>query len=307
MKKSIPLHKLIRDMSSEEYHGAAASYSSTQFKDLLDDEDVFIKKYILKEIEREENSAFDVGTYFHTGVLEPHKLNVDCVVYPGKVRRGKEWDIFKEKNKGRLIITQVQKDQAMGLVRAVKDSPVAQDYLDGSPEVSLFTSIIVYQGQIFAPHYGKVLTANGWEDGSPKKTAGAFSMIVKVRADTLGQTYISDLKSTTGNAKSNRSMRNKISDYNYDLSASLYLDMFGLLNPKLHEFVWIFASKDLFNSKSYRASSSNIKVGRAKYMKAMIKMADCAQANWQSVDYLDVLEPHQHELEWLKERDSDLL
>lgn len=307
MAKSIQLHKLIRNMSSEEYHGSLASYSSSQFKDMLDDEDVFIKKHIKKEIKREESAAFDIGTYFHTGVLEPHKLKVDCVVYPGKVRRGKDWDIFKEKNKGKVIVSQAQKDQANGLVRAVKDSPVAQEYLDGDPEVSLFTQIHVHDGLIYAPHFGKVLTINGWTDGKGKKLRDSYEIIVKVRADTLGDHYISDLKSTTGNARSNRSMREKISYYNYDLSAALYLDMFGLLNPNLQDFIWIFASKDLYNSKTYRASVDNIRVGRAKYMKAIIRMADCAFNQWQSVDYLDVLEPLQHELEYLREKDTDLL
>lgn len=301
------LHTLIKNLSSEEYHGTTGTYSSSQYKDLLDDEDVFIKKHILREIEREESAAFDVGTYFHTMVLEPEKVKTECIIFPGKVRRGKEWDKFKAKHKNKTIITQAQKDQAVGLVKAVKDSPVAQEFLDGQTEVSLFIEINIHQGQIYAPHFGKMLTKDGWVEGPKKRITGAFVIIVKVRADTLGKTYVSDLKSTTGNARSNKSMREKISYYHYDLSASLYLDMFSLLNPQLKEFIWIFASKDLFNSKSYRASPKNIQVGRAKYMKAMIKMADCARNDWKSIDYLDELEPLPHELEHLVERDRDLL
>ena len=301
------LHRLIPDMSIEDYHAFKGTYSSSQFKDLLDDEDVFIQKHIHKTIEREENSAFDVGSYFHTGVLEPHKLKSDCIVFPGKVRRGAEWEKFKAKSKGKVIVTQAQKDQAMGLVKAVQDSPIAQGYLDGKPEVSLIVEINVLDGQIFAPYFGKVLTRDGWQDGPKKKMDKAHVIFVRVRADMLGDTYISDLKSTTGNARSNKSMRDKISYYHYDLSASLYMDMFSLLNPDLQEFVWIFASKDLMNSKSYRASEANIQVGRAKYMKAMLRMTDCAANNWLSVDYLDTLEPLPHELEHLREKDSDLL
>lgn len=305
MKKLI--HKLLPDLHIEEYHNMFGTFSSSQFKDLLDDEDVFIEKYIKKTIERESNAAFDVGSFFHTGVLEPHKLSSDCVVFPGKIRHGKEWEKFKEKNKNRTIVTQAQKEQAEGLVRAVKDSPVAQQYLDGQPEVSLIVEINIHQGQIYAPYFGKMLTLDGWVEGPKKRFDKAHIIYVRVRADMLGETYISDLKSTTGNAKSNKAMREKISYYNYDLSAALYMDMFGLLLPDLEEFVWIFASKDLFNSKSYRASPNNLRVGRAKYMKAMIRMADCASNNWASVDYLDTLEPLPHELEFLREKDSDLL
>ncbi len=309
MKKPIAkdkLHKLIPDLDIQDYHQRLAGYSSSQFKDLLDDEDVFIAKHIEKTIEREESAAFDVGTYFHTGVLEPHKLKQDCVVYPGKIRRGKDWETFKKKNASRTIVTQSQKEQAEGLVRAVKNSPVAQEYLDGVSEVSLFIRIIVKNGNIYAPYFGKRLTRTGWVKDLDKLKDG-FEMVVKVRADKLGESYVSDLKSTSGNAKSNRAMRSKISDYQYDLSAALYLDMFSLLMPSVREFVWIFASKDLFNSKSYRASPKNVLVGRAKYMKAMIKMADCAANNWKSYDYLDMLEPLPHELEFLVERDTDLL
>lgn len=301
------LHKPIYDLSNDEYHQIAGTYSSSQFKDLLDDEDVFIQKHIKKTIEREESPAFDVGSYFHTGVLEPHRLKMDCIVYPGKVRRGKDWDKFKAKNKGKAIVTQAQKDQALGLVRAVKDSPVAQEYLDGKAEVSLITEINIHDGQIYAPYYGKVLTLDGWADGPKKRLDKAHVIFVRVRADMLGETYISDLKSTSGNAKSNKQMRDKISYYHYDLSAALYMDMFGLQNPDLDEFIWIFASKDLFNSKSYRASETTMKVGRAKYMRAMLRMAECASNNWASVDYLDTLEPLPHELEYLTERDRDLL
>ena len=303
---ALKLHKLIYDLSSEDYHSAPDSSSSSQLKDLLDDEDVFIKKYIEKSVEREHIDAFDVGTYFHTGILEPHKLKKDCVVYPGKVRRGKDWEVFKKKNKGKAIVTDGQKSQAEGLVKAVKNSPIAQEYLVGKPEVSLFTEIHISHGKIFAPFYGKVLTIDGWIDGALKKQP-AYKTVIKVRADTLGDNYISDLKSTTGNAKSNKSMREKISYYHYDLSASLYLDMFGLLLPDVEDFYWIFASKDMLNSRTYRASPNNKRVGRAKYMKALIKMADCAKNNWQSVDYLDMLEPLPHELEHLREKDVDLL
>ncbi len=302
------LHKLIRDMPIDVYHGTKDTWSSSQFKDLLDDEDIFIEKHIKKTVPRLEIAAFDVGTYFHTGTLEPHKLKADCIVYPGKVRRGAEWEKFKVKHKGKAIVTQAQKDQAEGLVRAVKASPVAQEYLEGEAEVSLFVEIHVFLGEIYAPHFGMKLTRDGWIPCRPPLgKMGGFKFVTKVRADMLGDDFVSDLKSTTGNAKSNKSMRDKISFYHYDLSASLYVDMFSLVRRQVSSFIWIFASKDYYNSKSYRASETNMRVGRAKYMKAMIKMADCASNKWASVDYLDVLEPNQYELEYLIEKDTDLL
>ena len=316
--KTFKTHEYIKDMSSEEYHGTVGTFSSSQFKDLLDDETIFIKKYILKEVEKEDVPAFDVGTYFHTGILEPHKLKDDCVVYPGKIRRGKEWDTFKEQNKDKVIVTQSQKDQAEGLIKCVRESVIAKGYLDGEPEVSLFTKISIHQGNIYAPHFKKRLTPGGWVESTLPELSSSYNIVIKVRSDTLGKGYISDLKSTTGNAVSERSMRGKISDYSYDLSAALYLDMFSLMNPiladpiykngmKCSRFAWIFASKDFFNSKTYLATDINILVGRSKYTKALLKMKTCADNNWQIVDSLGVLDPLPHELEHLKPKDTDLL
>lgn len=304
-------NKFIRDMSSADYHSLAHTFSSSQFKDLLDDPDYFVRKHIGKEIEREENDAFDLGTYFHTSILEPKKIKMDCVVFPGKIRRGKDWDAFKKKNNGKAIITETQKSLAEGLVKAVQNSPVAHQYLQGQAEISLITEIQVYDQYIYAPKYGAVLNRDmGWTcapEDIEKKSKSAFTIFVKVRADMLGSDFISDLKSTTGNARSNRAMRIKISDYNYDLSAALYLDMFSLIRPALQEFIWIFASKDYMNSRSYRATKDNIRVGRAKFMKAMFRMRDLARNKWQTIDFLDELEPNHWDREYLKDRDEDLL
>jgi hypothetical protein len=305
--KTFKFHELIRDMSSAAYHGATNSYSSSQLKDLLDDVGLFIKKHILKEVEREELPAFDVGTYFHTAVLEPEKLSSECAVFPGKIRRGKEWDDFKIKNKDKVVITSTQKEQAEGLIKSVSNSCAdAKAFLKGTPEVSLFTQIAIHNGEIFCPHFDKVLTRNGWVDYNVPKQVG-FMTVIKVRADVLGDTYITDLKSTTGNARSNRSMRGKISDYTYDLSAALYLDMFSLVKPNVENFVWLFASKDYFNARAYVASAANIEVGRAKYMTALLRLAECAKNDWELFDYVDTLEPLPHELEHLIIKDKDLL
>lgn len=301
------LHKLVKDMSSEAYHGLSGTWSSSQFKDILDDEEVFIKKYIQKEIPRVERDVFDTGTYFHTAVLEPHKVASEIVVFPGKTRYGKTWDKFKADNKGKTIISDAQKGQGDLMVSAVKGSPIAQEYLEGNPEVSLFVELIVYRGKIYAPKFGKVLSSSGWNKSFDTGIEKGYKMIVKVRADCLGETFVSDLKSTSGNSRSEDSVRGSISKYKYDLSAALYLDIFSLVNPAVREFIWIFASKGTRSAGTWRASHNNILIGRAKYMRAMIKLADCAAANWELVDQLREAEPMPYEVEWLREKDTDHL
>lgn len=303
------LHTLIFGLDIEDYHRGTVGFSSSQFKDLLDDdEDTFIAKYIEKRIEREDSQAFDVGTYFHTGTLEPHKLKDDCVVFPGKIRRGAKWDSFKKKHSKKAIVTQAQKDMAVGLIKTVKESKMAQKYLIGKPEVSLFIEIAVFEEKIYAVYFGNRLTRNGWVkdvQGAFNAKRSGYKFVVKVRADMLGRLYISDLKSTRGNARSMVDMKKTVSNYHYDLSASLYLDMFSLMRPEIVEFVWIFASKSILHSKTWRASPDNILVGRAKYMRAMIALAKCAGNGWKVRDTIGVLEPAHWEREWLREKEDE--
>lgn len=297
------------DMPSETYHSITGTYSSSQFKDLLDDEVHFIKKYVDKTIEREDVPAFSVGNYFHTAVLEPDKLLKDCAVFGGKVRRGAEWEKFKSANSGRVIVTSGQRDEAERLVESVNSSEVAMSYVRrGKPEVSLFVELAVYAGDIYAPAFNKVLDRDaGWIDfeWTPCDCTG---LVVKVRADSLGEDFVLDLKSTSGNARSNSSMRSKISYYHYELSAALYLDMFSLpRGEQLHDFIWTFASKDYFNCKSYKASQQNIRVGRAKYMKAILSLSELIRTSWRIDDVMGVLEPLPYELEYLQVNDLNLI
>jgi hypothetical protein len=302
-------HRLLMDLSSEAYHASEGSHSSSQLKDMLADEELFHAKYIAKTIPREEFSAFDVGTYFHTGLLEPEKLSTEIVVFNGKIRRGAHWERFKADNVGKTIVSQPQVDAAERLIASVKNSPVAMAYIeDGSPEVSLFVDLIVRDGEIFSIYSQKKMTRNGWVDFTLKPLKKDIKLTLKVRADILGDKYVFDLKSTTGNAKDQRAMEEKIRYYNYDLSASLYLDIFSLLSLEPYSwFIWTFASKDFFNTKTYAASPENIMVGRAKWMKAVLKLAEAIRAEWKFQDSIGILNPCYSELIYLKESETDYL
>ena len=277
---------------------------------MLEDPELFYKKYITKEIPRESMSAFDVGTYFHCAVLEPHKLDDECVVFPGAVRRGKDWEAFQEQHKGKAIISKTEKVTADKLVAAVMDSPIAMGFLKTSkPEVSAFVELYVFGGDVFS-FKGEdcfYLSFTGWVqttldyDAEDIKDFGV-KLIIKVRADALDldRGIISDLKSTSGNTKKAHEMQTKVASYQYDLSAALYLDVFTMASGKeFHSFIWIFASKDVGNSMSYRASDKNILVGRAKWKKAVVELAKYVQNGWAFSDELGELEPPYYALEWL--------
>ncbi len=308
MSAPIKLQGLYNDMTSAEYHGHKGTFSSSQLKDLLEDEEIFYRKHITKEQERETSTAFDVGTYFHTTVLEPDKVQDECAVYEG-VRRGKEWDAFKAANPNKAILIPSEHKQALGLVEAVRNSPVAMGRISqGSPEVSAFVDINVSCGEIFNLS-GQILGKYGWEDTKEKVDKKNYlTLPLKVRADLLADDFILDLKSTSGNAKSEFTVRQTVSKYSYDLSAALYLDLFSCATGLVKsEFIWTFASKDYFNCKNYYATSENIMVGRAKYKKALLRLADCIHNNWVFEDYLSPLAPQMFELEHLKIKGESLL
>ena len=309
MGESKKLQGLVEDMSSEEYHKYPGTYSSSQLKSMLEDPELFHRKYIAKTEEKSTGAHFDVGTYFHTSILEPQKLKTECAVFTG-IRRGKEWESFKETNCGKAIITESELKQAEGLVEAVKNSPVAMGRLGrGKPEVSAFVDVTVSCGDIFAPN-GDVLGKNGWEPAKGRKVSKKKSTVIplKTRADLLAEDFILDLKSTTGNSKNEYAMRGSVSKYSYDLSAALYLDIFTLATEKvISEFIWTFASKDCFNSRSYVASNENIQIGRAKWKKAVLSLSEYIENGWVFEDYLAILNPNMWELEFIKVRGEDLL
>lgn len=300
------LHHLIRDMTSDAYHSCAGTWSSSQLKTIIEDEEVFIQKYIKKSVAKEEREAFDTGTYFHTGTLEPHKVAKEIAVYPGKVRHGRQWEQFKASSVGKVVITENQKSQGDGMIKAVKASPVSMEYLKGEPEISLFIELLVAEGNIYAPHFMKVHTPSGWV-ATKRIPKDGFKVVVKVRADTLGDHFISDLKSTSGRANQAGSVRGSISKYMYDLSAALYLDMFSLVREEVSAFIWVFASKANPVAAPWIATEKQIMVGRAKWTYALKRLADLSTANWEIVDYLREAEPLPHELEWLQTKDKDLL
>jgi hypothetical protein len=286
----MPSSNLILDMPSSEYHGEKNSYSSSQLKTMLQDPEIFYKKYITKEIEKEESSAFDVGTYFHCAILEPDKLEAECAIYPGSIRRGKDWEEFKKLHDGKAILNSSGLIEANVLIGAVKESPIALKLLkDSSVEVSAFIDVYVFNDEIYTEIAKKthILTIEGWVEteliGIAMLTDFATKIRLKVRADSIriGSGVISDLKSTRGNCKDEHSIKQKVADYDYDLSASLYLDVFtAATNTVYHSFFWIFSSKDFGNSKTWIASEKNKKVGRAKWKKAILLLAKCIENDW---------------------------
>lgn len=89
-------------------------------------------------VPREDRPSLALGRAAHTAVLEFERWNADYTVYPGKTRRGKEWEAFKAAHEGMTILTREQSLRALEIRQAVRSSPLAMKYLKTfTPEVTL--------------------------------------------------------------------------------------------------------------------------------------------------------------------------
>ena len=266
---------LVRDLPDEEYHKILppeeAFYSSSQFKDAVEDIEHFHKKYVSREVSTavgsQTQSNFDVGSLYHCMVLEPHKVKDTFVIFKGAVKRGKAYEEFVADNKDKIIVSQKQYDTAASIAKAAGENQSCQNLLaQGEPELSLFVEL--------------------------------HGLRIKVRADFIDfeRGFILDMKSTTGNPKNANDIQKKVSNLNYDLSAALYLDAFNeycRLNdlPPIKHFMWCFDSKDKLTSKVWTCSEEMIKVGRAKYMQGLNAIRRAQKKGWAFPDENTMIGP----------------
>lgn len=286
MKTKIIPNELIEDLSNDDYHAQLGPeehyYSSSQIKDMLKDPELFHSKYITGELKQESKPQFDIGSYIHTAVLEPHLLDKECAVYQGR-RSGKKWEEFQEANKGKAIITQAEVIKAENAINGLKNSPVCMELVEGGkPEISLFLT-------------------------------NFMGIRAKVRFDTLSLTkdysYIADVKSTTGNVKEEWSLRQKVHSFGYDVSAAMYVDMVNTFIKQqnldvafVDEFWLLFATKDMPQAKAWCLTGEMLDVGRAKLYKAVSLIKKYVANDWEFEDESGFLSPLPWESqEWLGE------
>lgn len=306
-KPKLPvLHRLIPDMPSEAYHGTEGTWSSSQLKLVIEDEEEFIGTYITKKIAKKSSASFASGTALHTKILEPHLFDKEIILFKGR-KWGDKYEAFLKKNKGKTVINPRELTEVKTMAKAINACKTSMKYLEGKREISLFIRLVVMNGKIYAPYYGKILTNNGWEKTKTKeKDITGVEFIVKVRADNLSDDdFISDVKSTSGSAVKKSSVQSSISKYKYDLSAAFYLDLFSLANPEIKRFIWVFATKSKELAAPWEGTKKQILIGRRKWMTALLRMAQLKKQDWKVKSYLRKVEPLAHELTWLDDEESD--
>lgn len=230
------------NISNSEYHSDREYLSSSALKLLLSDPNKFNKIYIENNEEhiKQQTQSMILGSLVHSMILEPELTDKEFVVYEG-IRRGKAWDKFKEEN-DKEVVTRLQYTLAEQLRDITTNSKIANDLLqNGEAEQTLCVDL--------------------------------EGLKIKVRADYYNshQPCIVDLK-TTFCDMSKQQLQDAIGNFQYDLSAALYVDAFATLGKEVPPFYFIFLGtgqvKDIV---IYKASESMIENGRRKYKKAIEK------------------------------------
>lgn len=106
---------------------AIKDVNATGLKNML----VSPRMYRARELEpMDDSDTLRQGRAAHTAILEPDRFLFEYVLWPGKQRRGKEWDAFATANAGKTILTAQQYKTALKMRDAVRACPDATRYLD---------------------------------------------------------------------------------------------------------------------------------------------------------------------------------
>ena len=257
---------LIYDMSNEDYHGEKTAFSSSQLKTILESPELFYNKYILGRDSMKDSPALRIGNAVHTKILEPEKFEDEYAIYDG-IKKGKAWTEFQEANAGKIILSQREMIEVNVATDNVFNTDATVPFINGGrPEVSLFTEL--------------------------------EGVKIKVRADYLNEklSYIQDVKTTT-DMVNELTTRRKIAQFDYDLSAAMYLDAFNTLGLEIKDFIWIFTSKKYQTCKVFKASEEMIENGRVKYKRALEQIKKYQAKNWDITNDVVTIDPIEYDLQ----------
>lgn len=230
----------INKCTNAQYHGDKDWLSSSSLKTLLRDSLAFEKEYILKEpVERKHIAAFDEGTYAHSLLLEPESVDEEFRFFDGWRKQGKEWEAFKAKDDGRIVLSKPQKKRVESWVESAKELKAAMDLLkNGEPEYTV-----------------------------AKELKGVK---LKARADyiNLEAGYIVDVKTTSSDTDV-ISFKETMDSFEYALSAALYSMLFELEYGKKFDFYFIVLGKRSKATDVYKMSKETMTEGRIKVLKSL--------------------------------------
>ncbi len=198
------------------------------------------------------------GRATHLAVFEPEKFRAECAVYEGKVRRGKEWDAFLERNPDKEHLTEAMHASAVGVAAAVRACPMAAQYL-------------VPRGQFEAT----VL----WKHTVPAVEAlPGYELDCKGRIDALLEHAIVDLKSTRDAAP--EAFGRQMIGLHAHAQAAFYSDGVLAATGKRLPYAWIASEASApYVTQVYEATDEVLELGRRCYREWLDRLNACREIN----------------------------
>lgn len=241
------LNKGINHCTNAEYHADKTYLSSSKLKTILESIEKF-KQELDSPPPAATGAHLDLGTYVHTLLLEPELIATDYATFPGFRRAGKDFEIFKLQNPDKNIISLSMQNNGQRLAQSVQAVPIALDLLKGgAAELSIATEL---EGVNVKARFDYIHTNK------------AYIVDVKTSRDPAGRQYFKDT----------------IQQYQYDLSAALYLQVAEQFYGKKFDFYWLVISKtDTPECKVYKLSEKTRAEGNRKVLLALDKYKQCLE------------------------------
>jgi len=196
--------------------------------------------------------SMDFGRLVHTKLLEPELFDSEFACFDGKVRRGKDWEAFKEGLGDKICITKTDLATLNKMNQRWLSHPFVSDMMPNA---------VVEQSTV-------------WEDF-------ATGLKCKARQDIVVNNTVMDLKTTTD--ISSNSIYYSLRKYGYLEQAAFYLDgLNAATGQNLSEFYFIFIEKtEPYDIRVISLSQGDLDYGREQNSANLARIKECTESgNW---------------------------
>jgi len=243
---------MFTEVGNDDYH-ALPGVSSSNIRDIADDVD----QYMRGPLPHEPSDAKLLGSAAHCFIIQPEWFDMEYVVYPGKVRRGKQWDEFVEEHtpddpldtSGKEIITTKMYERCVGM----RDSLAANgyDWLWEDDKLVRESSVWAYEA--------------------------SSSILCKIRPDVYDPELcaIVDLKTTSnphweGKGKYQKGFKYSVRKFGYYIQDSFYTDILNTAGVRCDAFNFLCVqSNEPYDVVSHTLTSAWKNDGRREYIKQL--------------------------------------
>jgi hypothetical protein len=236
----------INDCTNRQYHSDSEFLSSSDLKNIITDPQKFyFEKVLGQKPPEKENPHYDIGSLVHGLILEPHLVQEEFAFFAGLRKQGPQFEMFKQANKGRVIISHPQRLKCEYYVSCYKKRQEAVELIKGGfAEQTICVEL----------------------DG----------IKIKVRTDYINvdKGYIADVK-TSGFAVDYDSFQVTCNNYMYPLSAALYCKAAEMHYGKKFDFYWIAISKVDAACEVFKMKDETKQRGELEIAKAINKYKQC--------------------------------